>query len=220
MPRILLIENALAPLEVFNKDNIDLVEHSLSPSEKDSIAKDKITFLVGPIQAADTRNGNNRIYPRKHLERALNEYNKQMKDGGWGHRDHPEHEQLFLNDISHFLKEWWWDGNTVMGKVQLLPEFVQATLPVRGMIMVGKRPGISSRAMGSVSQEDDHFVVENDLQLYAFDLVVTPSTPKAYLSISEGLKSQYNMQNNIGIELNAPVDRIKKLVQEIRYNKR
>jgi hypothetical protein len=142
-----------------------------------------------------------------------------MENGGWGHRDHPDHEQLFLNDISHFLKEWWWDGNVVMGKVQLLPEFVEATKPVRGMIAVNKRPGISSRAMGSVSQENDHFVVENDLQLYAFDLVVTPSTPKAYLSVSESLKPTTNTYNN-SIDFNAPVDKIKKIIQELKLNRR
>ena len=70
---------------------------------KDGICQDLLTerekressngvlYLSGRIQAADTPNGNGRIYPKKVLQKEINNYMKIVKDNrATGELDHPE----------------------------------------------------------------------------------------------------------------------------------
>jgi hypothetical protein len=77
----------------------------------------------------------------------------------------------------------WWDGNDLMGKLQLLP--TPSGNIAKALVMSGIPLGISSRGMGSVKQLGETVEVQDDFELLCWDLVSVPSTPNAYMSLAE-----------------------------------
>jgi hypothetical protein len=77
------------------------------------------------------------------------------------------------------VTEMWWEGDTLMGKVQLLETPSGEIL--KGLLKSGVMLGISSRGVGSVKNKNGLDVVQEDFELIAFDFVSSPSTPGAYL---------------------------------------
>ena len=74
----------------------------------------------------------------------------------------------------------WWDGNDVLGTVQVLN--TPAGDVLRGLYESGVKFGFSSRALGSLQEGmGGAQVVQEDLQLICFDAVSEPSAPGAYL---------------------------------------
>lgn len=66
--------------------------------------------------------------------------------------------------------------------------------------------GISSRGMGSVREEKDVTIVEDDFQLICFDFVSEPSTPNAFM-----MQESKNFQNKIMTK----EDKINRLMNDI-----
>jgi hypothetical protein len=62
------------------------------------------------------------------------------------------------------------------------------------IILAGIPLGISSRGMGSVKQIGETVEVQDDFELLCWDLVSVPSTPNAYMTLSEG--KQYDSSYN------------------------
>ncbi len=157
--------------------------------------------LIGKLQEAEVRNGNGRIYPRETLMREIQKY----VDGpvktrtSTGELDHPESSVINLTNVSHVITRVWWDGDNVMGEIELLntpsgriaQEIVAAGIPL----------GISSRAMGSVKQIGEAVEVQDDLELLAWDLVSVPSTSGAYLQLKEGKYGSFNRYAKINQDL-------------------
>ena len=68
---------------------------------------------------------------------------------------------------------------------------------------------------GSVKQEKDKTIVEDDFQLICFDIVSEPSTPGAYLANSQG-KTSVQMDPSINVYLNETKDnKIDNLINSI-----
>ena len=74
----------------------------------------------------------------------------------------------------------WWDGDNVMGKIEVLD--TPSGRILKDLLKSGVKLGISSRGMGSVTESRGSLTVEDDFQLICFDMVSEPSTPGAYLS--------------------------------------
>jgi len=137
--------------------------------------------LEGKLQAADTKNGNGRVYPKEILSREIEKYIKGpvTQNNAMGELDHPEASIINLSNVSHNIQKVWWDGDDVMGRLVLLNtpsgkiamELVSAGIPL----------GISSRGMGSVKQLGETVEVQDDFELLCWDLVSVPSTPEAYM---------------------------------------
>ena len=155
--------------------------------------------LKGKLQEAEVKNGNNRVYPRETLEKEVNRYlSENVKQRtAMGELDHPNSEIVNLANVSHLITNIWWEGNAVMGELELLN--TPSGKIAQEIVMSGIPLGISSRAMGSVQQLGETVEVQDDLSLVAWDLVSNPSTPRAYMKLSEGLISQpsYNQYNRI-----------------------
>ena len=138
-------------------------------------------ILEGKLQAADTKNGNGRVYPKEILSREIEKYIKGpvAQNNAMGELDHPEASIINLSNVSHNIQKVWWDGDDVMGRLVLLNtpsgkiamELVSAGIPL----------GISSRGMGSVKQLGETVEVQDDFELLCWDLVSVPSTPEAYM---------------------------------------
>lgn len=101
-----------------------------------------------------------------------------------------------LKNASHIVRNVWWNGNDVMGEVQVLPTPMGNIL--RTLLDENLSIGISSRGMGSVDQKRDGTVVVNeDFQLIAWDFVSNPSTHGAFMgekNLQEAAKSEANKQ--------------------------
>ena len=152
----------------------------LSEDEKRMVREDGAMFLTGVMQRADAQNGNGRIYPRSILEREMGNYQKLIKERrALGELDHPDQAVINLANASHLVVESWWDGNDVMGKIQLLE--TPSGKILRSLVESGVTLGISSRGMGSVTENAQGTIVEDDFNLVCYDMVSEPSTTGAFM---------------------------------------
>lgn len=143
-------------------------------------------FLSGIMQKAETVNQNKRVYPRHILNREVESYMKAVRENrACGELDHPESSTVSLDKVSHVVREMWWEGNDVKGRIEVLPTPKGKILET--LLEAGITIGISSRGVGSTSQnESGHDTVQDDFMLVCFDIVSDPSTPGAYM-IPEGV---------------------------------
>jgi len=138
-------------------------------------------FLVGVCQRAGVKNGNGRVYPKKVLAREIENYQKAVSERrSLGELDHPDDSVINLKNASHLVTKMWWDGDNVMGKIEVLD--TPSGRILKDLLKSGVKLGISSRGMGSVKESMGNLTVEDDFQLICFDMVSEPSTPGAYLS--------------------------------------
>lgn len=152
----------------------------------------KPLVVTGVLQRADAKNQNGRIYPRRILERECTRYmqNEVKQRRALGELDHPDSQIVNLKNASHLITEMWWEGDDLMGKVEILHSPSGNIL--RSLFEAGVTLGISSRGMGSVKHlsEGDAVEVQDDFELTTFDFVSTPSTHGAYLfPVNEGYKA-------------------------------
>ena len=159
-------------------------EDLLTEEEKRMIRENNVMFLTGVMQRADAQNGNGRVYPKGILEREIENYTKIVKERrALGELDHPDDSVVNLKNASHMITEVWWDGNDVMGKAQILN--TPSGQVLRELVNAGVKLGISSRGLGSVSEQMGKTIVEDDFQLICFDFVSEPSTSGAFM-MTEG----------------------------------
>ena len=171
-----------------------------------SIKKNKSLIVSGVLQRADAKNQNGRVYPREILNREVKQYMEGpiKENRAMGELDHPESAVINLQNVSHTIKKVWWDGDDVMGDIEVLT--TPAGNILKALFAAGITVGISSRGMGSVSENlaEGTVTVEDDFELLCWDFVSTPSTQGAFLSpkgLNEGKiqipEFKYNNVNNI-----------------------
>ena len=170
--------------------------HILTESEKKKIMEGAV-YLVGVCQKAGTKNGNGRVYRQKTLQREVENYQSAIKERrSLGELDHPDDSVINLKNASHLVTKMWWDGDNVMGKIEVLD--TPSGNILKSLVKSGIKLGISSRGLGSVKEESGSTIVEDDFQLICFDMVSEPSTPGAYLAPGQG-PSQINMPSSINM---------------------
>jgi hypothetical protein len=156
----------------------------------ESKTKPGIFEVVGIMQRAGAKNQNGRIYKREILEEEVNNYIENFVKVGnaYGELDHPESAIVSLKNASHVVKELWWDGEDLMGRVELLN--TPAGNIVKEIVKGGHTIGISSRGTGSVTQTNEGtLMVQPDFELVCWDFVSNPSTQGAFMnpiSLNEG----------------------------------
>jgi hypothetical protein len=166
-----------------------LIDHIPFQHAKLTLVEGKVNngtvTLVGKLQEAEQENGNHRKYPFKVLKREVDKYieGPVKTRTALGELDHPEASVVNLANTSHIVVDVWWDGNSVMGKIQLLP--TPAGNIAKALVLSGIPLGISSRGMGSVKQLGETVEVQDDFELLCWDLVSVPSTPQAYMKLAE-----------------------------------
>mgnify|MGYP000494544854 CR=1 FL=1 len=161
----------------------------LTEQEKVEVKENGSIFLTGVAQRADAKNGNGRIYPRKTLEREVQNYQQLIKENrAYGELDHPEETVINLSNASHIVRDIWWNGSDVMIKIQILRHHPKGQI-VEGILKDGGAIGLSSRGLGSVAERPNGvLMVEDDLQLICFDIVSEPSTHGAFMNLMEAKK--------------------------------
>ena len=141
----------------------------------------KPLVVTGVLQRADILNQNGRIYPRDVLEPQIEFYKTLVKERrAVGELDHADDPVVNLKNASHVITDIWMENDgTVKGKVEVLKTPMGQIL--ESLIVANIKIGISSRALGSVSQEHEGDVVGEDLHFICWDFVSEPSTPGAWM---------------------------------------
>ena len=149
-----------------------------------SIKKNKSLIVTGVLQRANAKNQNERVYPKEILAREIKAYmdGPVAENRAMGELDHPESSVINLQNVSHNIKRCWWDGDDVMGDVEVLP--TPAGNILKALFASGITVGISSRGMGSVSENlaEGTVEVQDDFELLCWDFVSTPSTHGAFMA--------------------------------------
>ena len=160
---------------------------------RESKTKPGVYEVEGVMQRAIAKNQNGRTYSKAILERESAKYIEEFVKNGnaFGELDHPESPIVSLKNASHIVKELWWKGNDLMGRVELLN--TPSGNIVREIIKAGHTIGISSRGTGSVNQSNEGTLeVQPDFELVCWDFVSNPSTHGAFMnpiSLQEGKTS-------------------------------
>jgi hypothetical protein len=147
-------------------------------------------LVEGILATAEVKNGNGRYYPREIWDREIDKYQAIVKENrATGELDHPDSTIINLKNVSHIIREIWWDGDKVMGKLEILPTMSGNIL--KALIENNVMVGVSSRGMGSLKQmAEGTLEVQDDFELLCWDFVSTPSNPGSYMNlVREGLEN-------------------------------
>lgn len=162
-------------------------------------------MVEGILATAEVKNGNGRYYAKDLWEREIDKYMASVKENrAMGELDHPESSVINLKNVSHNIKDMWWDGDNVMGKIEILP--TPSGNILKALIDSGITVGVSSRGMGSLQQRGEMLEVQDDFELLCWDFVSTPSNPGSYMQlVKEGLdfsnQNKYAKVNSIVTEI-------------------
>jgi len=189
--------------------------YDLNDFIKENKTSQNTVFIEGIIQRADKKNQNGRIYPRKVLEKAIDSYKTKIKDNrSAGEANHPNSVDIDLLKISHIIKDVWWQGDDLYGRLQITTNSVGKD--IQALINDGLMLGVSSRGYGSVSKKDEDIIVNDDYELVCFDLVHDPSTTGAF-ALREGVYRKIE-ENELFTESNKGIknsNNLNKLVEQI-----
>ena len=140
------------------------------------------TLVKGVLQRSGAENQNGRVYPRNVLEREIKKYQILVNERrALGELDHPDSSVINLKNVSHNIREVHWEGNDVIGTVEILP--TPSGNILKELLRAGILLGISSRGMGSTQPiKDNKLLVGEDFELIGWDFVSNPSTHGAFMT--------------------------------------
>jgi hypothetical protein len=154
----------------------------------EGMSKSGNVFVEGILATVEVKNGNGRYYKRELWEREIDNFTRkiQMKSTETvGELDHPDSQVINLKNASHAIREVWWRGDEIWGKVEIFSDMgdlgttsgrIAGALVKNGLII-----GISSRGMGSLKQMGEVMEVQDDFELLTWDLVSNPSNPDSWM---------------------------------------
>jgi hypothetical protein len=202
MSKQLLIET-----QIFKPSRLNLTEGKKSPNGN--------PIVEGILATAEVKNGNGRYYDKGLWEREMNNYMESVKQNrACGELDHPESSIINLKNVSHNITDIWWDGDNIMGKLEILP--TPSGNIVKALLGSGITIGVSSRGMGSLKEVDGLLKVQDDFNLLCWDIVSTPSNPDSWMKpltggnpMSVGLNESLNhTQTNSYSKVNSLITEI------------
>ena len=184
---------------------IEYMTFNVSPRAlREGVSSDGRLIVSGVLQRANAKNQNGRIYPREILEREVARYmdTEVAQRRALGELDHPESSVVNLRNVSHNILECQWEGDDLVGKVEVLS--TPSGNILKELFRANVTLGISSRGLGSVKtlrEADENgqetLEVQPDFELITFDFVSNPSTHGAFLSPNHGMSNTTGMSEGI-----------------------
>lgn len=153
-----------------------------------SLSANFLTSHAGIFARANVKNNNKRIYPKSVLKREVARFEREHIQQGTalGEVDHPNYSSRYfrnlnLPNVSHQVLEVHWQGDCLMGSIEILP--TPSGLLLRELYSQGIRLGVSSRGWASLrtDSKNELVFVDEDFELITFDFVTEPSTRDAFL---------------------------------------
>lgn len=182
----------------------------VSPSQlTENVNRENGNLMVeGILATAEVKNGNGRYYKKELWDREMEKYDQLVKERrSMGELDHPESTVINLKNVSHIVTDYGWDGDQLMGKIEILP--TPSGNILKELIKNGITVGVSSRGMGSLEQNGSVMEVQDDFELLCWDFVSTPSNPGSFMHVL-----QENKQN-----INIDYSRVNSVVRDILCSK-
>ena len=187
-----------------------LVETLLFTPTQVSLTEGKKTkngnpLVTGILATVEVKNGNGRYYSRDLWEREIDKYNEVIKENrAVGELDHPDSSVINLINVSHNVKDLWWDGDNILGKIEILP--TPSGNILKSLVDNDITVGVSSRGMGTLKPMGEVQEVQDDFELLCWDFVSTPSNPGSYMALQEGkqnstTQNKYHKVNSIITEI-------------------
>ena len=103
---------------------VDVRPFEISRQKIDESIKENDGRLIvkGVLQRAESKNQNGRVYPREVLLKEVSKYLEEQvsERRALGELDHPESSVVNLNNASHNVIEMHWDGDDLLGTVEVL----------------------------------------------------------------------------------------------------
>ena len=180
------MKQVLIETQFFTAKPLKLVEGTVPTSNP---------LVEGILATCEVKNGNGRYYSKELWEREIDKYMESIRaNRALGELDHPDSSIINLKNVSHNIKKIWWDGDQVMGAIEILPT---PSGNILSALFANSIPvGVSSRGMGSLKQMGDLMEVQDDFELLCWDFVSTPSNPGSYMKekgmMNESKNNQYN----------------------------
>ena len=186
------MKQVLVETQPFQVKPIQLTEGLRSPAGN--------PIVEGILATSGIKNGNGRYYAKDLWQREIDKYEEVVKQNrATGELDHPDSSIINLKNVSHIIRDMWWDGDDVVGKIEILPTVSGNIL--KALIDNGVQVGVSSRGMGSLKQMGEVLEVQDDFELLCWDFVSTPSNPGSYMHLvkegKEYLTNSYSKVNPI-----------------------
>ena len=192
------MKQVLIETQFFTAKPLKLVEGTVPTSNP---------LVEGILATCEVKNGNGRYYSRELWEREMDKYMENVRaNRALGELDHPDSSIINLKNVSHNIKKIWWDGDNVMGAIELLP--TPSGNILRALFENRIPVGVSSRGMGSLKQMGDLMEVQDDFELLCWDFVSTPSNPGSYMKEKGMMNESKNNQYNKYIKANSIITEI------------
>lgn len=195
----LLIEND-GYISIHDKANKPILE-AIELGQQEGKRNIPFPFVVSAVfQKYGIENANGRIYPENILKREVEKYQQAiLEKRAYGECNHPESSAIDLGRLCMNIIELHWEGHTLVGKIELPISDgfrfygIVSTLAdmIAQWIISGLRVGVSSRGLGSVTQQLGRLVVGDDYEIVCWDVVAQPSTPNAWIEASSDKLQPY-----------------------------
>lgn len=195
-------------------DNRHFINEINKLTRGESIVEEPLV-VYAVMQKYGVENRNGRIYPENILRKEAENYLKLIKEKrAMGEADHPDSSIVAISRISHNVTELWWEGNVLMGKLEIImsPGFVNQGIiscegdQVANLLRKGLKIGVSSRGVGSLKKENGKNIVQDDFELICWDVVTSPSTPGSWIYNEEPSKEQQMSESKDNKDKNLLLD--------------
>jgi hypothetical protein len=156
-------------------DNFEVIEEQSNRNSASNL------FVKGPFIGCNAVNKNKRMYRLDETRTEVQRYLDEMVLPGraMGELNHPSSADVNLERACHLVTELTEVDDYFIGKAKVLSTPTGQIL--RSLINDGVKIGMSTRALGQLSEGNDYNIVEN-MHLVAIDAVADPSYPKAFVN--------------------------------------
>ena len=182
-------------------------------AESTADGQGKNLYMKGIFIQGGVKNANQRVYPVDEITAAVDNINKQIRDGYsvLGELDHPDDLKINLDRVCHMITDMWMDGPNGFGKLKVLPTPMGQL--VTTMLQSGVKLGVSSRGSGNVNESSGHV---SDFEIVTVDIVAQPSAPNAYpKAVYEGLMNMRHGHRVLDMARDAGANqKVQKYLQE------
>ena len=169
-------------------------------------------FIVSAVfQKFGIENANGRVDAETTLKNAVEKYMVNLKEkSAYGEANHPDGSNISVDRIAINIIELHWENHTLVGKMEIpisegfrnMGIVSTCADMVAQWLISGLRLGVSSRGLGSVEKHFGQLVVGDDYEIVCWDVVAQPSTPQAYIGLTDSELAPYvegkaNKENTI-----------------------
>ncbi|WJZ28072.1 head maturation protease [Serratia phage 92A1] len=140
-------------------------------------------YIEGIFMQAEVVNRNKRLYPKRVLEKAVDDYIRTQVNTrqALGELNHPPRANVDPMQAAIIIEKLEWQGNNVVGKARIIEGDHGAGDKLAALIRAGWVPGVSSRGLGALKASGTgHNIVQEGFRLtVGVDVVWGPSAPDA-----------------------------------------